>query len=266
MIVGRVGLIGNGKTYLHARDALATAKRRRAVFLSNIWTRGSVPAAAYLGDPGGVDRVQLAVGDDGFDLAELEELLDAARGAGRGAVLFIDEVGVLMPARFWQKFPVALMYRFSQSRKLRLDVYYTAQDIEDVDSFLRRKTQWVYRVRAWPTPTVERQERGQRPLFFFETRWRPGQVGKRDKRLGWTFIRYRRGFEAEYDTDELVQPARRLDSGPDLCNRHRREVSEQACPLCQDAAGPPAAPATAARGRPADVRPDGGAWIAPEAL
>lgn len=231
MIIGRVGLIGNGKTYLHAYDALAVAKRRRAVFASNIWTANAADFVEWRKDPTITDRVQLSVGDDGFDLDELRDLLDIAQARGHGVVLFIDEIGVLMPARFWQKFPVELMYRFSQSRKLRLDVYWTSQDVEDVDSYLRRKTQWVYRTRAFPTPTVERQELGKRPWFFFETRWRPSTVGKRDKRLGWAFRLYRRSFEREFDTDELVMPARRV-AGDDLCARHARDAREAACPAC----------------------------------
>lgn len=210
MIVGRVGEIGNGKTMLAVVDCLALAKRRNAVLVSSIWIVDSVPwgrCGGVLPDSG---RVQLSVGVDGFDLGELDAVIDAAKAQGRGVVWLIDEIGILMPARFWQRFPIDLMYKLSQSRKVRLDVYWTSQDVEDVEAYLRRKTSYVYKVYAVPVPTIERQERNARPLFFYESKWKPGSVGKRDKRRGRRFVRYRRSYEALYDTDELVRPPARL--------------------------------------------------------
>jgi hypothetical protein len=156
------------------------------------------------------DRLQLSVGSDGIDLVEFRSVLELARAAGRGVVWFIDEIGILMPARFWQSFPVDLMFMSSQSRKFRVDIVWTAQDVEDVDSYLRRKTAWVWRTFAFPTSSVERQERGRRPWFFVSTRWRPGSVGTRDRRLDRSFEWYRRSWEGEFDTDELVAPPSRL--------------------------------------------------------
>jgi len=202
VIEGYIGLIGAGKTMLAVEHCISTAVRRRALLFSNIAVTTDRLAPE--------DVVQLATGDDGLDVDELRGILDRARAEGRGAVLLLDEVGILMPARFWQSFPVDLMFQFSQSRKLGLDVVYTAQDIEQVDSFLRRLTQWVFKVRAFPTPSVERRERGRRPRLFIVTKWRPASVDKRDKRLGRAIVRYRRSWEAQYNTDELVRPAERL--------------------------------------------------------
>lgn len=231
MIIGRVGLIGNGKTYRATQDALTTAGRRGALFASNIWVRGSLPFAQWQADPTLTRRIQLSVGEDGFDLDELTAIIEYAHGEGSGTVLLLDEIGILMPARFWQSFPVDLMMRISQSRKLRVDVYWTSQDVEDVDSYLRRKTEIVYKTRAWPTPTILRQEQGKRPLFFYESGWAPTQVGKRDRRRSRGIRLYDRRFEGEYDTDELVMPAKRL-AIKDLCARHRKIANEADCPHC----------------------------------
>jgi len=202
MIQGWVGLLGHGKTMLAVDQAAGLARRRGAVLASNIKL-----------DVKGVECHQLATGDDGLDLDQLRELVDRLRLDGRGLVLLLDEVGILMPARMWASFPVSLMMVLSQSRKLRLDLIYTSQDVEQVDAFLRRLTQWVWKVRAFPAPSLDRQERGKRPWFFSVTQWRPASIEKSGKRVSRGLRRYRRSFELAYDTDELVAPAARLARG-----------------------------------------------------
>lgn len=200
MIEGYVGLIGHGKTMLAADHAIATATRRGALLASNIRL---VPPKGS-----GVEFVPLLVGDDGLDLEQLRTLVDRCRRDGRGLVILVDEVGIIMPARFWQSFPIGLMFVLSQSRKLSLDLIWTSQDVEQVDSFLRRLTQWVYKVRAIPSPSLERRERGKRPWVMVRDRFRPAHVtgAAQDKRTERAWIRYRREREAVYDTDELVMP------------------------------------------------------------
>lgn len=213
MIEGFVGLIGAGKTMLAVQHAVGLARRRGAVLVSNIKV-----------DAEGVEAVQLAVGDDGLDLGQLRAIMrptstvtDAEtgeqielNGAPRGVVLLVDEVGIIMPARFWASFPVDLMFTLSQSRKMGVDLVWTSQDVEQVDSFLRRLTQWVYKVRAVPGSSLERRERGRRPWFFVVTKWRPSTVDQREKRIARDLVRYRRAWEGCYDTDELVSPPERL--------------------------------------------------------
>ncbi len=198
MITGYVGLIGQGKTMLAADDAIATARRRGALLASNIALR---PGA-------GVEFVALLVGDDGLDLGQIDALVQRCKREGRGLVILIDEVGIIMPARFWQSFPIGLMFVLSQSRKLALDLIWTSQDVEQVDAFLRRLTQWVYKVRSVPSPSLERREQGKRPWFMVVDKFRPAHVtgAAADKRLGRSWLRYRRWREGQYDTDELVHP------------------------------------------------------------
>jgi hypothetical protein len=224
MIEGFVGLIGAGKTMLSVRHAVDLARTRGALLVSNI-----------LVECPGVDFVHLGVGDDGVDLEQLRLILEAARGLPgeivepaegcegppvilsavepRGVVLLVDEIGIIMPARFWQSFPVDLMFTLSQSRKLGVDLVWTSQDVEQVDAYLRRLTQWVYKVRCVPHSTLVRREAGKRPWFFWVTKWRPGLVDKKDKRIGRDLVRYRRRWELWYDTDELVRPPERLRRG-----------------------------------------------------
>lgn len=198
MITGYIGLIGQGKTMLAVREAVTLARRRGALLASNIWVEAP-----------GVEVVRLTVGDEG--LGGLPELLSRSRVEGRGVVLLVDEIGIIMPARFWQTgMSIDLMWAVSQSRKLAADLIYTAQDVEQVDAFLRRLTQWVHKVRAVPNPSVERRERGRRPWFFMLSKWRPGSVDKADKRLGRGLVFYRREWEGLYNTDELVRPPQHL--------------------------------------------------------
>jgi hypothetical protein len=207
MIEGFVGLLGAGKTMLAVQHALKLARRRNAIMLSNIRVQDA-----------GVEFHQLPVGEDGIDLDELREWQGRAREQDRGLVLLVDEVGILMPARFWQSFPIDLIYTLSQSRKMRLDLVYTSQDIEMVDSMLRRLTQWVYQVKCMPSPTNERREAGKRPWFFIREQFRPqhvntmGDTQRKQRRLAKSWLRYRRDWEGSYDTDELVAPAVRLST------------------------------------------------------
>lgn len=212
MIEGFVGLIGAGKSMLAVKHAAEIARKRGQIVASNISL--SIP---------GVECRKLAVGHDGIDIEEVWRLFDLEevpledgrtllrrRAGSAGLVLVLDEVGVLMPARFWASAPIDLMQLLSQSRKLGCDLVWTAQDVEQVDAFLRRLTQWIYKCQALPTPTTDRRERGRRPWFYAVGTWRPATVDKTDKRIRREFTRYNRRWEGWYDTDEIVRPAARI--------------------------------------------------------
>ena len=199
MIVGVTGLLGAGKTAFAVARVGQVARRTGALVASNI--RLDIP---------GVECVQLPTGDDGVELGALYDLRDRARAEGRGVVLLLDEVGLLLPARFWASFPVPLLSFFTNSRKLRVDVVWVSQDEADVESALRRRTQYVYRVRRIPPSRTDVGRVPGRPLLLYVTRWLSGQVEKPTKRLGWEVVRWRREWERWYDTDELVEPARRV--------------------------------------------------------
>lgn len=211
MIIGVTGLLGAGKTAYAVSRVVALAQKRHAVLASNI----------RIDPPAGVDFVQLPTGSDGFDLDALYALRARARADHRNVLLLLDEVGLLLPARFWASFPVPLMSFFTNSRKLKVDVWWVSQDDADVEVSLRRRTQLVFKVSRFPGQSWDREE-DRRPWLLYITRWRSGQVGKKDKLLGRSLVRWRREWESWYDTDELVEPPARLEAS------RRRDRSSRA--------------------------------------
>jgi len=204
VIIGYTGLVGMGKTMLAVREAVRLARVRGAILASNI----EVTAPD-------LDVVRIGVGDDGLE--GIPDLLARARSEGRGVVIFVDEIGIVLPSRFWERgMSIDLMWACSQSRKLGADLIFTCQHVAQLDAFLRRITDWIWRVKAIPHPSIERRERGKRPWFFLASRWRPADIDteRPEKRLSraswWGGIWYRRDWERLYNTDELVRPPSQL--------------------------------------------------------
>jgi len=154
IIEGYVGTIGAGKTTLAVQHALELARARNALLLSNI------PVVCGKLCKEGVHRHEhelLPVNDDGLDLGALMRRAFELRDQGRGLVLLLDEVGVIMPARLWKQFPVGLMWTLQQSRKLACEWVWTAQDVTFVDLQLRTLTAVVHYVRAYTPPSIWRR-------------------------------------------------------------------------------------------------------------
>jgi len=59
-------------------------------------------------------------------------------------IIVLDEAGIIMSARGFQKLPPEMMWMLLQHRHLGLDLYYTAQDWEGVDKALRTVTLYVH--------------------------------------------------------------------------------------------------------------------------
>jgi hypothetical protein len=230
IIEGYVGTIGAGKTTLAVQHALLLARARDAFLLSNI------PVLCNKKCPGRrdyeqerpegcvIDHALLPMADDGVDLGTLTRTAFALRDQSRGLVLLMDEVGVIMPARLWKDFSVALMWVLQQSRKLACEWIWTAQDPSFVDHQLRSLTAVVHYVRAYPPPSVWRRVRGKRPWMMVASAFTPsqapranGEQGARaaERRIGRRMIRYRRAWEAAFDTDGVVLPSRHL-KGADI--------------------------------------------------
>lgn len=223
MITGYIGGIGTGKTMNAVRDAVETARRRGANLVSNITVTADVGAGSV---------VKLDIGHDGIDLDALMGVIGRSQDEGRGVVLLLDEVGILMPARFWSDFPIDLVYLLSQSRKEGVDLIYTAQAVEQVDSMLRLLTTYVWLVRCFPSPSIRRQERGKRPWLFIASKWKLAHIEKQGRRaLSRRVWRYRRVWEGSYSTLERVRPPGRFR------DRHRkRRGSESEAVLAPPAA------------------------------
>lgn len=178
--------------------ALELARRRQVPVLANIRV---VP-------PAGIEFVQIPYGVDGrLDVLFLATRVLELREQGRGAVILLDEAGAMFNSREWMEFPPGLSTLIAQGRKLRVDLIFTAQFVDQVDKTLRELCEVAHRVRAWPAPTVLGRETGRRPFVMVVSTYRPANVDNPEKRLGRKYVWYRKRRERAYDTDELVMPA-----------------------------------------------------------
>jgi len=205
VIFGKVGRIGHGKTMRAVVDAIELARQSDpcAVLVANL----------KVNVPPGVPFVQLPM--DGFG-DYLSEVVDEARALGRGVVCLVDEIDTIWDAQSWREMTKVDRFRIKQSRKVGLDIIWTAQFVDQVEKSLRNITEEVELVRAFPPPTLQRRRRGKRPWLIVGQRFRPGALRELaanidpDKRLGRVVHRYRRADELLYDTDELIRPPGQL--------------------------------------------------------
>jgi Zonular occludens toxin (Zot) len=208
-----VGWRGHGKTMLAVERARQLATVRGSLILTNIYVsdepiRRGRPRLRVERIPAGSGRK--ASSRAGMDVDWLIDRLWSLKEQGEGAVLLLDEAGVLFNSREWQKFPAELGYLMAQGRRLRVDTVYTSQFIDQVDKTLRETTEVAHKVRSWPAPTILGRETGRRPFVMIVSTYRPAQVDQPEKRLGRSYKLYRRARERVYDTDEFVFPLRRL--------------------------------------------------------
>lgn len=120
MIECWTGLPGMGKTYMMSAMALKRMKKGKRVF-SN-----------YNLD--GAERFK--------ELSDLQNVSNAT--------ILIDEAGIYLPAQAWRNIPFEFIRQIRQHRHDGLDLWYTAQDMNDVATYLRRITQFEHAVtRLW---------------------------------------------------------------------------------------------------------------------
>lgn len=226
MIYGKVGRLGHGKSMRMVVEGLALCELRGGLE-GRCWLASNISVKV----PPGMVFVLLPM--DGFSAA-LAELMERSLAAGVGLVVLVDEVDTVWDAHQWQNMRVGDRYRLKQSRKMGADLIWSAQFVDQVEKSIRNITEEVELLRAFPSPTISRRERGKRPWFIVGQRFRPGAVRElvgdvdRDKRLGRDIHRYRREHEALYNTDEIITP-------PDveaLCAAHQRGEREARCPRC----------------------------------
>jgi len=106
---GRCGLFGSGKTYGMVQEAWHVRKKHPDVPVMTNLARLNLPGAP----------VQL-LGDLGTE----QEILDALVGFS-GGYLLLDEVGVYLPSRRWNKMADALMNKWQQLRKDGVEMRWT---------------------------------------------------------------------------------------------------------------------------------------------
>jgi len=114
MITGYVGRPGKGKTLLMTWDARRAMRRGRKVY-ANYPVLGA------------------------FFWTSLEQTYGVRNG-----VIAMDEAGSIVNSRKWEKLPDDVVRQWQQSRKLGLDLLYTAQAFTGVDKILRGITNLVW--------------------------------------------------------------------------------------------------------------------------
>lgn len=204
------------------------AQRRSVPVLSNIRI---VPLRSEPWPCGCEPFYQLRYDAEGrLDVGHAMRVMVGGREHGHGCVVLLDEAGVMFNSREWMEFPPGLGTLMAQGRKLRVDVVYTSQFIDQVDKTLRELTEVAHKVRAWPAPTVLGRETGRRPLLLIVSSYRPANVDNPEKRLGRSVLLYRRKRERWYDTDELVMPLAAILASADAraSRRRRRRAGEAA--------------------------------------
>lgn len=119
MIEAYCGLPGAGKTYLMTKLALKQMKKGITVY-ANYPLEG---AKSY---------------------SKVEELFDIHE-----ATILMDEAGLVAPAGHWKAIPFEVMAHWRQHRHAKINLWYTAQDLRDVATPLRRVTQFVNEVKKF---------------------------------------------------------------------------------------------------------------------
>lgn len=117
MIEAFIGLPGAGKTYLMTRKAIKLAKSGRKIY-ANYPIKGAIR------------------------FKQISEVFEV-----KNAVILLDEAGLVAPSGFWKSIPFDVMAHWRQHRHAKIDMYYTAQDLLDVATPLRRVTQFVNEVK-----------------------------------------------------------------------------------------------------------------------
>lgn len=140
-VVGYTGLFGSGKTYAAVMEA---DRRRRKSPETPVMTnlqRLDLPGAPvhYLWKYASVDAMLGAMAEfaccDGIQTGQLH----SAECNGRGAFLLLDEVGVYLNSRVWNRIPPELSWKWQQLRKDGIDLIWTCirpanvvKDIRDI--------------------------------------------------------------------------------------------------------------------------------------
>lgn len=157
MIEAFTGLPGQGKTYNMTRLALKQMARGRKVYANY-----KIEGAEYF--------------------KELSELIGL-----KNALILIDEAGIYLPAQAWKNIPFEFIRQIRQHRHDGLDLWYTAQDMQDVATYLRRITQYMH----------DFQKFG---FLFYEKTTNP----RTKVRYGFNFSILNKKVYSKYDTTENI--------------------------------------------------------------
>lgn len=163
MVEGFTGLPGSGKTYYLAKLGLEAIKQGRIVY-ANFKLEG----ANYF--------------------SNLKDVFQIRKG-----VILVDEINLSCASRFWNKFPPELAYFWSQTRKMELDIYWSAQHIDRVDKIVREISNFAWTMKKLPFG------------FFIAREFLPEHITK-EKRICFDtrFFRLKKKIYSKYNTYELI--------------------------------------------------------------
>lgn len=173
MVEGIVGLPGSGKTYWLSQIGLEAIKKNRPVY-ANYKLKG----ANYYTD--------------------LKQVMEVEKG-----VILIDEINLICPSRWWDRFPPKLAYWWSQTRKMELDVYWTSQHQDRVDKIVKEITNYIWEMRKLPFN------------FRIANCYLPEQIGKaKRERFGTKFFWLNKKVWENFNTYERIEVAKSVNSAP----------------------------------------------------
>lgn len=205
-VEGFVGWHGEGKTYCALRMTIehVLALRRRQ-------PTGTEPIQLYTNaEVRGTRRFH--TWDDLIDIC-----IDVA-DHNRRAVLLIDEAGVFLPARFWNKLDPRILQLLQERRKTGrgVDIYFTAPSFGHVDSSLRDVTQLVHEVKRLGGSEYGHDD-GKAPLAFRVKSFDPKELtkAKRKPRKSRWFV-FEPQLAALYDTATI-------DMSKPMAERHSQQ-------------------------------------------
>lgn len=168
---GFIGGWGTGKTYAAVLEARRYAKKYHVPIVSNLELR--YPEK---------DGITVIVRDS------IEEIMDS-----HDCILLLDEIGVLMPSRFYGKLLAQTAFRWAQLRKYRVyEVLWTTQSLARVDTLVRELT-WDFT-----------EMRSYRLMGFFGGMQFQGMSLTAKQKIGFRFFWVNKEVYAWYDTMAVI--------------------------------------------------------------
>lgn len=228
-VVGIVGRMGSGKSYMAVRMAIRRLKRGADVvtnFTMNLdgaelvnglaargWKAKQIAAemtahtAFFGGDPVTVGRVKVLRGITGKwrmfrgwdQFAELEN-----------AIVIIDEAHLYAPSNKSLTFPDVARFKMSQARKFHLDVYWVTQHEGRVNSILKDLTNMMFVSRSFMSGA-----------WFSVKGYEPEHMRRKGKHLERQFYRLNVDVAGLYNTLEILAADDHLMKSESMAKAHK---------------------------------------------
>ena len=222
MIRAYVGLMGEGKTLSMVNDALARVRQGQQVFSNvpffNIKWSGfeRKKGFPFVKKKYKLDKLQPHI----VNTKDLEELIISQDNA----LFCIDEANIVFPSYYWKKLSPEYLIRFCQTRKVRVDLFYTSQGFTHTVIRLRELTNEVIKCehrwffgRQFFINTAYDPEKFDRD---FSTEFQEKRARIWQKRIYWSRAKYL--FEC-FDTYHIIDTSTvmGIEQG-EIANKHKK--------------------------------------------